>query len=339
MMAKIAQFFAKNKLTVPDTGVQAWETAGRRIGPLYNQIAEGEKELGKQQAALANESKFWIDRLESRGGGSARGGSARDALDFGARSNWGSGYVQPSSDRSVGDEPGDYQSSFNSRAHQEISRAAAALPQVAQQLSEQINGGPTTVLRGAGAAGQPTSTQEGGGGGLTIIRGGQPQQTVNPQDMAPPGSVTVMAGGRAPYQTPGYPAPRGALELPPGAPMSQLPYSSIGAEPLPGSVEAPPVNHTGQPGVSATPGFDEKGKPIPSTLSPGVTPPVAGTYQDMPPVSPTQTTTVPGQLSTTVPMPAGLGAQSTGSGIWSWIDRVGSTPSTVAPSTSNNPMD
>jgi hypothetical protein len=45
---KIREYFSKeDKLTPSDLGVTAWETAGRRIGPLYSQAANDAKEMAK----------------------------------------------------------------------------------------------------------------------------------------------------------------------------------------------------------------------------------------------------------------------------------------------------
>jgi hypothetical protein len=242
---KIPQFFAKGKLTPSNAGTSAWETAGRRIGPLYEQIAHGQEALGQATAKLAEEQKYKFDALEVRGGGGGgKGGSARDALDFGKP--WGGSGVVPGG----GIEGPPYAYQLNQRANREISRAAAALPNLVTPLAdaagpsmapgktpvsfyppgateptpmgaEPTPAGGVTVIRGGGTQGGQPSMTTGGDttGGVTIIRGGQPQQTVVP---------SYPASLRQPN----------LLPVPPGGAVG-VPRGAITEEPLPGSVEPP----------------------------------------------------------------------------------------------------
>ena len=65
-MAKITQYVAPHKVPAESTrGVSAWEQAGRRLGPLYNEAASFEKEIGKNDieagkyAAEGIKEKAW----------------------------------------------------------------------------------------------------------------------------------------------------------------------------------------------------------------------------------------------------------------------------------------
>src|SRR5229473_2756890 len=84
-MAKIREYFStKDTLTPVETGYQAWEMAGRRIGPLYSQAANDVKESAKLLAqggdlAAKNISEYdkQLEKLQnakparSSGGGSS----------------------------------------------------------------------------------------------------------------------------------------------------------------------------------------------------------------------------------------------------------------------------
>lgn len=88
-MAKIREYFSSiDKLTPVDTGYQAWEMAGRRIGPLYSQAANDMKESAKLAAqpgdlAAKNISAYdrELEKLQNtkgaRGGRVDSGGSDR----------------------------------------------------------------------------------------------------------------------------------------------------------------------------------------------------------------------------------------------------------------------
>ena len=59
-MPKIVQYTApETKITPSDLGFSAWETAGRRIGPLYNEAAEDIKTGGQLQAKEI-ENQGWV---------------------------------------------------------------------------------------------------------------------------------------------------------------------------------------------------------------------------------------------------------------------------------------
>ena len=154
-MPKIAQFFATGKITPSSAGTEAWETAGRRIGPLYNQIGEGDKEVGKAIAALWDQYRLGIIEPHGGGGGSAHGGSVQTPISFGRN---------PGEPRVPYTDPQQYNKysgpagQFNARAHQEISQAAPTLIDVATQLASQAGPSGVTVLRGgqSSATSQPT---------------------------------------------------------------------------------------------------------------------------------------------------------------------------------------
>ncbi len=85
-MAKIKQYFAPDRRILPDNaGYQAFEVAGRRIGPLYRQAAEDISAAGKLSAqSIEGTSRTLLDmfkltqpevrpgRLRSEGGGGGR---------------------------------------------------------------------------------------------------------------------------------------------------------------------------------------------------------------------------------------------------------------------------
>lgn len=80
-MPKIVQYTAPEaKITPSDLGFSAWETAGRRIGPLYNQAAEDIKTGGELQAKEV-ENLGWVlpfDRFRAAdASGRDRGNSLR----------------------------------------------------------------------------------------------------------------------------------------------------------------------------------------------------------------------------------------------------------------------
>lgn len=171
-MPQIKQYFADAKITPSDRGSEAWEQAGRRLGAYAEQNAQGLKQEGQDIAKLWNEAKFGIDlgraetlENERRGGGSggvARGG-IHDALDFGARSNWGNGNVPGAYGQNESSVSGYGRSSgsYNARAAREIGGAAAGLPGLigkildgqglTDQQYQQLGTSPTAAARLANA--------------------------------------------------------------------------------------------------------------------------------------------------------------------------------------------
>ena len=101
-MAEIKQYVApQRRLTVPEGGFAALETAGRRVGPDYRQAGEDYARIGELQARSVERQRWPFDILElqsrsrefggaRRGGGGAgevriRGGSEDPFGQFGAR--------------------------------------------------------------------------------------------------------------------------------------------------------------------------------------------------------------------------------------------------------------
>jgi hypothetical protein len=212
MMAKIAQYFATGKLTPSNAGYEAYEQAGRRIGPLADQAATGERQLGQDIARLWDTTgRIAGSQYEHGGGGGGGGrGSVETPISFG----------KPFGEsRTPYTNPQQY-NVFDAAAHTEISRAAPALVKAATDATTAISPPPTsdvygpTVLRG-GQAPQQVNAQD-IPGTVTVLRGGQGPQTVNQPDMLAPGTVTVLRGGMAPQQVQSWPGVSHQVTLPLG---------------------------------------------------------------------------------------------------------------------------
>lgn len=286
-MPRIQQYFAKGKITPSDIGVSAWETAGRRIGPLYSEIASNAEKLASLQAEeyhALGEMRLPKPPPEPRqlerggGGGGGRGGSVETPISFGR--SWGGEripYTNPNTPNG-GPPPRDMV------AHAEISRTAPQLAQLAAQLAGQIGTDTgTTILRGGQApeqAGGPV------GNTVTVLRGGQAPQTVEPSDMNPPGATTVLRGGQPPQTVSSYPTRRGSpiTEVLPGstAPGAVSPFNAQNpdwaAPEQTGKSAASPVSEATQP-------LQPNGKPFEVTPSPGMAPQPPQPYSPLPPLS------------------------------------------------------
>lgn len=113
-MPKIVEYTAPEKRILPsEAGYQAAEMAGRRVGPIYREIAQDIKEGGKIQAAV-NEQRRW----------------PFDILELEQRAQSGGGV------RIIGDR--------NLRAHNEINAGGAALGHMLNGLIRGSNR-PTTI--------------------------------------------------------------------------------------------------------------------------------------------------------------------------------------------------
>lgn len=139
-MPKLQQYTAKGELTPSMTGVSALETAGRRISPLYDQAAQSIEKQGQAVSKIWNQLKFGLDVIDTNrrggGGGGGKGGSVHDALDFGAKSGWGSGHINSATGGDL-EAPGGGSYSpgqLNTRAHNEISSAAPNVASIAAKL-------------------------------------------------------------------------------------------------------------------------------------------------------------------------------------------------------------
>ena len=91
-MPRIKEYISSEKLTPNDQGYSAFETAGRRVGPLYNQAGQDIREQGRGVSDLFNENRFgttaFLDehngvgvRVQGGGGRAARGGGGRGRTD------------------------------------------------------------------------------------------------------------------------------------------------------------------------------------------------------------------------------------------------------------------
>jgi hypothetical protein len=144
-VAQLKRFFASGKITPVNTGTEAWETAGRRLGPLSQQTATGVKEEAALQAKVLGLGRYIYDERVGRGGGGGGGrGSVHDALDFGR--GFDNGYAGAAENENTvngGPQAAGYATEgyFNSRAHTEISNGAAQLGDLASALGQQVEGG------------------------------------------------------------------------------------------------------------------------------------------------------------------------------------------------------
>lgn len=310
-MPKIAQFFATGKITPSSAGTEAWETAGRRIGPLYNQIGEGDKEVGKAIAALWDQYRLGIIEPHGGGGGSAHGGSVQTPISFGRN---------PGEPRVPYTDPQQYNKysgpagQFNARAHQEISQAAPTLIDVATQLASQA--GPS---------------------GVTVLRGGQAPQQVNPQDMQAPGDVTVLRGGQAPQQIGSWP-PRGLTADDPMSPKAPatMPRTQYPPLPMPMTIPdetLPPSPENLRPELGGT----YRGEPMPTDVTKGGTtnisgyiPPAVAAVPNAPGASSYRVTAGP-----LIPNPSSV-TGTPGGTIW---DNIGAVLNPPDAGTDTNPLD
>lgn len=208
-MAKIAQYFATGKITPSNAGYEAFEQAGRRIGPLADQAATGTRQLGQDIAKLWDVTgRIAGSQYEhSGGGGGAHGGSVQTPISFG----------KPFGEsRTPYTNPQQY-NVFSAPDHTEISRAAPALVKATTDATTAISPPPepggTTVLRGGQA---PQTVDANSGATVTVLRGGQAPQTVNPTDMQAPGTVNVLRGGMAPQVVQSWPGVQHQVTVPLG---------------------------------------------------------------------------------------------------------------------------
>lgn len=137
-MATIKEYFASAKLTPQDRGTTAFEQAGRRIGGFYEQIAQGDRQQGRDIGELWNEAKFGLDLTEAedrrRGGGGGVGlsrGNVHDALDFGRPFGADAGANGRNTNES---SAGPRANSYNAQAARGIGNAAASLPGLVTKL-------------------------------------------------------------------------------------------------------------------------------------------------------------------------------------------------------------
>lgn len=97
-MPNIREYVAPNtKLNPDEKGYAAWETAGRRIGPLYNQAAQDVEKQGKLTAQEANQLERLNDEAikdDTLGTGSGKAPKERvGSVSFGGGGGGGSGHA------------------------------------------------------------------------------------------------------------------------------------------------------------------------------------------------------------------------------------------------------
>lgn len=324
-MAKISQYFASGKLTPSTEGTQAWEQAGRRLGPLFEQQATGARELGRDIAALWDTTGRLEGQLyeHSGGGGSARGGSVQTPISFGRN---------PSEPATPYTNPQQY-NVFDAKTHSEISRAAPAVAQTATALTSAISpppeaGGGVTILSGNGRAAQTVDPNA--GNTITVLSGnGRAPQTIDPPDMQRPGTVNVLRGGQAPQQVLSWPGLGHQVMLPPGVSTNQLgpkviqesPASDLTGPSTDPSVLAARAANDQSSGRSAATqvvsGATATGMPASATPQPDVSPGVVPGAQPQNAPKSSNFTTQYGPLI--LNPPAAPVSSSWGSAIWSGI--------------------
>lgn len=133
-MPTLKEYFADAKIEPQDRGTSAFETAGRRIGGFYEQIARGDQQLGQDIGKAWEQAKFGLDAEDSRnrGGGSLSiKGGVNTPISFGKP--WsGGGRIDNSSPILTPVGP-----RYNARAAQEISGGSANIAALANKL---VNG-------------------------------------------------------------------------------------------------------------------------------------------------------------------------------------------------------
>ena len=214
-MAQIKEYFATDKIAPQDRGVEAFEQAGRRVGAYAEQTAQGDQQVGKDISELWQTAKFGVDALADKGRGTVglRGGKASDALDFGARSNWGNGIeagAYGQNENTVSGYGTGGSRSFNSRAANGIGGAAASLPTLISRLAE---GQGLTDQQYQELGRKQGKTPAGGFGLNTDEKAGgiAPNPVASDEDAAKAGFNTGQQYDAAP---PSFPLDRGGSGLP-----------------------------------------------------------------------------------------------------------------------------
>jgi len=125
-MPKIAEYTAPNeKITPSQAGFAAWETAGRRIGPLYGQIAADIKEAGTLKAQQFTDIGRWPFAILQLQKEQAAAEAARQA----AAAKGGGGGVRIARAENIGPEQFPNLAALN-----ELSQGAATLGKVTNNL-------------------------------------------------------------------------------------------------------------------------------------------------------------------------------------------------------------
>jgi hypothetical protein len=220
-MARIKQYFADEKITPNDLGSSAWETAGRRIGPLYDQIGENDEKLAKDIANLWTEDlKFGLDQLDrtDRGGGVKVGGAGSFGRDLiGTGNNAGNRGAQ-TINQSVYAGP-------NLTTQNQISNSAASIGDMVTKLSlgQGLTDQQWAVLNASKQAKDAPGYQGAGGTLATGKEAIAPNPEVSDEDAAKAGfNVDGYAGTKAGYGqlVPSYPAGTTANWTPPNSALT-----------------------------------------------------------------------------------------------------------------------
>jgi hypothetical protein len=272
-MPRIKQYFADEKITPNDLGTSAWETAGRRIGPLYDQIGQNDEKLAKDIANLWTEDlKFGLDQLDrtDRGGGFKTQGAGSLGRDLiGTGNNAGNRGAQ-TINQSVYAGP-------NLKTQNEVSGGAANLGDMVTKLSlgQGLTDQQWAVLNASKQAKDAPGYQGAGGTLATGKEAIAPNPEVSDQDAAKAGfnvdgyGYTGAKGGYGQI-VPSYPAGTTADWTPPNS--SLTPDEKGNLAQLPEGMQK-----TGEFGLdtgNVTPADQPGGQPAEST---GENIPVVGT--------------------------------------------------------------
>lgn len=258
-MARIREYTSKGSLSTNGEGVNAFETAARRVGPLAQQAAADIAKLGKDVAQTAeNDSKFaymftdpYASLLDRKSGGGGGGGGIKFGKTERTLVGTGAGASRPD-DRDV--NSAGQAVKYNGP---DIAAGAAKLTAAANKALGVPKGGVPGELGPDGVpvneGGRETENTRGvdpraqyGGGGATVLRGGG----VRVSDIE--NGVTVMRGGT-------------------GASLIDVgPWTRGGPEANKIKLDAPGATYQGMPG------FENKDfSPVPAT---GIDPNVQASY-------------------------------------------------------------